>query len=124
MVFSQRETEVANLLLEGATNRDIAEKLGMPNRTVKCYMNCLFERYGLKMGKKYIPRVRLARILWEERHETEQRLVSYFQREQNSDQKGVGTNTISSRRLEQLRDSETFGYNLQYGEKQIEGGLR
>lgn len=61
---SQREQQVANMLLNGAANSEIAHELNMSVRTVKAYMNRLFIRY--EIGRGGIRRVRLVVKMYRE----------------------------------------------------------
>lgn len=46
--LTKRQLELVNLLNEGATNRDIADRLGISEETVKVHMYRLFKRLGVK----------------------------------------------------------------------------
>jgi DNA-binding NarL/FixJ family response regulator len=61
-----RSKQVAELLLLGCTNADIAKSAGMRRRTVKAHMARLFRHYGIEGG---IKRVKLAVALYRERHD-------------------------------------------------------
>ena len=56
-----RELQVAELLLEGCDNDEIAKRLGMTKRTVKAHFGRLFLRYQISGGVK---RVKLAVLLY------------------------------------------------------------
>lgn len=58
-----REREIADLLVRGFENAEIARELHIAVRTVKVHMSRIFLRYGITTGVK---RVKLARILYEE----------------------------------------------------------
>ncbi len=60
----RHEAEVCGLLLEGNSDRQIAEKIGVKTRTVKNHMSNLFQHYGITSGYK---RVKLALILYHEK---------------------------------------------------------
>lgn len=47
-VLSDRETQVARLVAGGASNREIAEKLSITERTVKAHLSAVFEKLGLR----------------------------------------------------------------------------
>jgi DNA-binding NarL/FixJ family response regulator len=47
-VLSDRETQVACLVASGASNREIAEKLSITERTVKAHLSAVFEKLGLR----------------------------------------------------------------------------
>jgi DNA-binding NarL/FixJ family response regulator len=46
-LLSDREEEIARLVAEAFTNREIAEQLKISERTVKNHMNHIFDRLGL-----------------------------------------------------------------------------
>jgi len=56
-----REEQIAELLLQGCDNLEIAKQLKMARRTVKAHFNRLFLRFGITGG---IKRVKLATILY------------------------------------------------------------
>jgi hypothetical protein len=56
-----REQQIAELLLQGCDNREIASQLKMARRTVKAHFNRLFQRFGIDSG---IKRVKLATTLY------------------------------------------------------------
>jgi hypothetical protein len=56
-----REQQIADLLLQGCDNAEIAEQLKMARRTVKAHFNRLFLRFGIDDG---IKRVKLATLLY------------------------------------------------------------
>ena len=56
-----REQQIADLLLEGCDNDEIARQLKMARRTVKAHFNRLFLRFGIRNG---IKRVKLATLLY------------------------------------------------------------
>ena len=47
-VLSDRETQVACLVASGASNREIAEKLSITERTVKAHLSAVFEKLGVR----------------------------------------------------------------------------
>jgi DNA-binding NarL/FixJ family response regulator len=47
-VLSDRETQVARLVASGASNREIAGKLSITERTVKAHLSAVFEKLGLR----------------------------------------------------------------------------
>lgn len=59
--LSPRERQIADLLLQGCENGEIAKLLKMKRRTVKAHMNRLFRRFEIKDG---IKRVKLATLLY------------------------------------------------------------
>lgn len=65
--LSHREQQVANLLLSGAANSEIASELCMSIRTVKAYMHRLFCLYQIEKGG--VRRVRLAVLIYREQQE-------------------------------------------------------
>jgi hypothetical protein len=56
-----REQQIADLLLQGCDNDEIAKQLHMARRTVKAHFNRLFLRFGIGSG---IKRVKLATLLY------------------------------------------------------------
>src|SRR6202047_1103008 len=56
-----REQQIAELLLQGCNNTEIARQLKMARRTVKAHFNRLFLRFAITGG---IKRVKLATILY------------------------------------------------------------
>jgi len=56
-----RARQVANLLLQGCENAEIAKQLKMTRRTVKAHFNRMFLRFGITSG---IKRVKLATLLY------------------------------------------------------------
>ena len=56
-----REQQIADLLLQGCDNTEIAVQLNMARRTVKAHFNRLFVRFGIDDG---IKRVKLATLLY------------------------------------------------------------
>jgi hypothetical protein len=56
-----REQQIAELLLQGCDNDEIAKQLNMARRTVKAHFNRLFLRFGINGG---IKRVKLATLLY------------------------------------------------------------
>jgi DNA-binding NarL/FixJ family response regulator len=65
--LTPREHEVAELLLLGCDQAEIAKELKMSRRTVKAYFNRMFGRAGLS-DFTGIKRVQLAVMLHRERH--------------------------------------------------------
>lgn len=59
--LSPRQQQLADLLLQGCSNAEIAEILKMKQRTVKAHFHRLFMRFGIKHGVK---RVKLATLLY------------------------------------------------------------
>jgi DNA-binding NarL/FixJ family response regulator len=45
--LSDREQEVARLIMQGAANKDIANTLGITERTVKAHIGHAFEKLGV-----------------------------------------------------------------------------
>ena len=48
MNFTNREQQVLNLLLDGNSNREIAQSLKIEERTVKSYVTKLMQKMGVK----------------------------------------------------------------------------
>lgn len=61
--MTPRERQVADLLLTGASNRDIAKELKISPRTVKAHL------YHLRLRYQARNRVKLAIVLYRERQE-------------------------------------------------------
>ena len=59
--LTEREKQIAALLLQGYSNAEIAKELKMPERTVKNHFNRMFLKYGINDGYK---RVKLAVLLF------------------------------------------------------------
>ena len=45
--LTQRESEIVDLLIQGFTNKEIAEKLSISFHTVKAHLEHIFERFGV-----------------------------------------------------------------------------
>jgi len=68
--ITQRDEQVLNLLLQGCSNKEIADELNISPRTVKQHLRTLFLRAGIRDGRK---RVKLATAMFEKergRHAT------------------------------------------------------
>jgi DNA-binding NarL/FixJ family response regulator len=48
MLLSEREVQVARMVASGASNREVAERLSITERTVKAHMSAIFEKLGLR----------------------------------------------------------------------------
>lgn len=59
--LAPREKQIAELLLQGCSNEEIAQHLNIALRTVKAHFNRLFLRFGITGG---IKRVKLATLLY------------------------------------------------------------
>jgi len=57
MKITPRDQQVLSLLVQGCSNKEIAEQLSISPRTVKQHLRTLFLRAGIKEGRK---RVKLA----------------------------------------------------------------
>jgi DNA-binding CsgD family transcriptional regulator len=55
--FSQREVEVATLLVEGMSNQQIADKLFVAETTVKDYVATIFQKLGVSKRTGVLPRL-------------------------------------------------------------------
>lgn len=65
--ITQRDQQVLKLLVQGCTNKEIANELKISPRTVKQHLRTLFLRAGIKDGRK---RVKLAIAMrWKEEPE-------------------------------------------------------
>ena len=60
--ITQRDEQVLLLLVQGCSNKDIAEQLKISPRTVKQHLRTLFLRAGIKDGRK---RVKLATAVFD-----------------------------------------------------------
>jgi DNA-binding NarL/FixJ family response regulator len=60
--ITQRDEQVLHLLVEGCSNKEIAEQLNISPRTVKQHLRTLFLRAGIKDGRK---RVKLATAVFQ-----------------------------------------------------------
>ena len=63
--LTPRESQIVDLLLDGAGNKEIADKLKIKPRTVKAYFHKMFIRAGITDG---IKRVKLAVMIYRERN--------------------------------------------------------
>ena len=68
VLLSPREQQIAELLLQGCDNAEIAKQLKMTRRTVKAHFNRLFVRFGIHDG---IKRAKLATLLYRKRLRSE-----------------------------------------------------
>jgi DNA-binding NarL/FixJ family response regulator len=59
--LTAREKQVAELLLQGCDNDQIAKETGIPTRTVKAHFGRMFRRFQISGGVK---RVKLATLLY------------------------------------------------------------
>ena len=46
--LSDREQQVIPLLCDGLSNREIAEKLGVTEGTIKCHLYAIYEKLGVR----------------------------------------------------------------------------
>jgi DNA-binding NarL/FixJ family response regulator len=60
--ITQRDEQVLKLLVEGCSNKEIAEQLNISPRTVKQHLRTLFLRAGITDGRK---RVKLATAVFQ-----------------------------------------------------------
>lgn len=59
--ITQRDEQVLKLLVQGCSNKEIAEQLNISPRTVKQHLRTLFLRAGIRDGRK---RVKLATAMF------------------------------------------------------------
>ena len=64
--ITHRDEQVLDLLVEGCSNKEIAEQLNISPRTVKQHLRTLFLRAGIKDGRK---RVKLATAVFQRAQE-------------------------------------------------------
>ena len=60
--ITRRDEDVLNLLVQGCSNKEIAEQLRISPRTVKQHLRTLFLRAGITAGRK---RVKLATAMYQ-----------------------------------------------------------
>jgi DNA-binding NarL/FixJ family response regulator len=60
--ITPRDGQVLNLLVQGCSNKEIAEQLNISPRTVKQHLRTLFLRAGITQGRK---RVKLATAMYQ-----------------------------------------------------------
>jgi DNA-binding NarL/FixJ family response regulator len=60
--ITPRDGQVLDLLVQGCSNKEIAEQLNISPRTVKQHLRTLFLRAGITQGRK---RVKLATAIYE-----------------------------------------------------------
>lgn len=60
--ITARDEQVLNLLVQGCSNKEIAEQLCISPRTVKQHLRTLFLRAGIRDGRK---RVKLATAMYQ-----------------------------------------------------------
>ena len=60
--ITHRDEDVLNLLVQGCSNKEIAEQLHISSRTVKQHLRTLFLRAGITQGRK---RVKLATAMYQ-----------------------------------------------------------
>jgi DNA-binding NarL/FixJ family response regulator len=60
--ITARDEQVLNLLVQGCSNKEIAEQLSISPRTVKQHLRTLFLRAGITNGRK---RVKLATAIYQ-----------------------------------------------------------
>ena len=58
---TRRDEQILQLLLEGCSNKEIADELNISPRTVKQHLRTLFLRAGIREGRK---RVKLATAMF------------------------------------------------------------
>ncbi|MBA3915954.1 MAG: response regulator transcription factor [Acidobacteriales bacterium] len=64
--ITTRDQDVLKLLVQGCSNKEIAEQLSISPRTVKQHLRTLFLRAGIRDGRK---RVRLATAMFQKQKE-------------------------------------------------------
>ncbi|HTZ96506.1 MAG TPA: LuxR C-terminal-related transcriptional regulator [Terriglobales bacterium] len=66
MKITPRDEQVLGLLVQGCSNKEIAEQLHISPRTVKQHLRTLFLRAGITQGRK---RVKLATAIYQKEQE-------------------------------------------------------
>lgn len=66
MKITPRDEQVLDLLVQGCSNKEIAEQLHISPRTVKQHLRTLFLRAGITQGRK---RVKLATAIYQKEQE-------------------------------------------------------
>jgi LuxR family maltose regulon positive regulatory protein len=56
--FSQREREILSLVASGLRNKEIAERLGMTEGTIKWYMQQVYDKIGTRRRQRAVERAR------------------------------------------------------------------
>jgi DNA-binding NarL/FixJ family response regulator len=64
--ITQRDEQVLKLLVQGCSNKEIAQQLNISPRTVKQHLRTLFLRAGIRDGRK---RVKLATAMFQKEME-------------------------------------------------------
>jgi len=60
--LSEREVQVARLIANGASNKEIADRLVITERTVKAHLTAIFEKLGVRDRLQLSLRVNGVRI--------------------------------------------------------------
>lgn len=63
--ITPRDAEVLQLLVQGCSNKEIANQLKISPRTVKQHLRTMFLRAGIREGRK---RVKLATAMYQKEH--------------------------------------------------------
>jgi len=61
LTLTPRQLQVAALLIEACSDKEIGQKLGITDRTVKAHFHQLYKKFGITSG---IKRVKLAVLLY------------------------------------------------------------
>jgi LuxR family maltose regulon positive regulatory protein len=56
--FSQREREILSLVASGLRNKEVAERLGMTEGTIKWYLQQVYDKIGTRRRQRAVERAR------------------------------------------------------------------
>lgn len=70
--FSKAQAEVAELLIKGLTNQEIADKLFVCEKTVKFHITSIFKIANVKCRSKF-----MANVLWDKIGKLERQLAAF-----------------------------------------------
>jgi DNA-binding NarL/FixJ family response regulator len=68
--LGRTEEKIADLLLTGASNRDLAQSLGLSEGRVRNILSQLYRKFGIAAPPSgHVRRIRLARVFWKRKLE-------------------------------------------------------
>ena len=68
--LARMEEQIGCLLLTGATNRDLAQALGLSERRVRNILRRLYRKFGIALpASGHVRRIGLARVFWKRKLE-------------------------------------------------------